>query len=115
MARKNTKPVAVDTVRHKDKRKNIPTEELRSFVAADEAQPKEGDAHRTAGQPGEVSQSALRREGVSRLAAVHGTASPWNQIPRLSRSKPAKGAGRGVLTSVLEPPWWALSRLSRTI
>jgi adenine-specific DNA-methyltransferase len=40
VARKNSKAVAVDSVRHKDKRKNIPTEELRSFVAADEAQPK---------------------------------------------------------------------------
>jgi adenine-specific DNA-methyltransferase len=40
MARKTTKAVAVDSVRHKDKRANIPTEELRSFVAADEAQPK---------------------------------------------------------------------------
>lgn len=40
MARKTTKTVAVDSVRHKDKRMNIPTEELRSFVAADEAQPK---------------------------------------------------------------------------
>ena len=33
MVRKGTKTVAVDSVRHKDKRKNIPTEELRSFVA----------------------------------------------------------------------------------
>jgi hypothetical protein len=40
VARKSTKTVAVDSVRHKDKRKNIPTEELRSFVAADEAQPQ---------------------------------------------------------------------------
>lgn len=40
MARKSTKTLAVDSVRHKDKRKNIPTEELRSFVAADETQPK---------------------------------------------------------------------------
>ena len=40
MARKNAKTVAVDSVRHKDKRKNIPTEELRDFVAGDEAQPK---------------------------------------------------------------------------
>jgi adenine-specific DNA-methyltransferase len=30
----------VETVRHKDKRKNIPTEELRDFVAEDEQQPK---------------------------------------------------------------------------
>ena len=40
MARKSTKTVAVDSVRHKDKRRNIPTEELRDFVAGDEAQPK---------------------------------------------------------------------------
>ena len=30
----------IDTVRHKDKRKNIPTEELRDFVREDENQPK---------------------------------------------------------------------------
>jgi len=29
----------VDAIRHKEKRKNIPTEELRDFVASDEAQP----------------------------------------------------------------------------
>ncbi len=29
----------VDAIRHKEKRKNIPTEELRDFVAEDEAQP----------------------------------------------------------------------------
>jgi adenine-specific DNA-methyltransferase len=40
MVRKKTATVRVDSVRHKDKRKNIPTEELRSFVAADEAAPK---------------------------------------------------------------------------
>jgi len=40
MARKKGAAVAVESVRHKDKRKNIPTEELRSFVAADEAKPK---------------------------------------------------------------------------
>jgi adenine-specific DNA-methyltransferase len=40
MARKGTKTVAVDSVRHKDKRKNIPTEELRGFVAGDDAKPK---------------------------------------------------------------------------
>ncbi len=40
MGRKNTKTVKVDSVRHKDKRRNIPTEELRDFVAGDEAQPK---------------------------------------------------------------------------
>lgn len=32
--------VPVASLKHKDKRKNIPTEELRSFVAADEATPK---------------------------------------------------------------------------
>ncbi len=40
MAQKKTAAVAVDSVRHKDKRRNIPTEELRDFVAGDEAQPK---------------------------------------------------------------------------
>jgi adenine-specific DNA-methyltransferase len=34
------KAIPVEAVRHKDKRKNIPTEELRGFVAADEAKPK---------------------------------------------------------------------------
>lgn len=33
-------PVEVESVRHKDRRKNIPTEELRDFVAEDEAKPK---------------------------------------------------------------------------
>jgi adenine-specific DNA-methyltransferase len=41
MAKKtNANPIPVETVRHKDKRKNIPTEELRGFVAEDEARPK---------------------------------------------------------------------------
>lgn len=31
----------IDSVKHKDKRKNIPTEELRGFVAEDELKPKE--------------------------------------------------------------------------
>ena len=35
---KSRKPV--ETVRHKDKRKNIPTEELRDFVREDEQRPK---------------------------------------------------------------------------
>ncbi len=35
-----SKPIPVEAVRHQDKRKNIPTEELRDFVAADEAKPK---------------------------------------------------------------------------
>src|SRR5574341_2239919 len=34
----NTTPI--DTVKHKDKRVNIPTEELRDFVKEDEAKPK---------------------------------------------------------------------------
>ena len=33
---------AVEAVRHKDKRKNIPTEELRDFVVDDEHQPETG-------------------------------------------------------------------------
>lgn len=43
MARKKSesKPATkVETIRHKDKRKNIPTEELRDFVAEDEQAPK---------------------------------------------------------------------------
>ncbi len=42
-----TKPAAkkkrteVDSIKHKDRRANIPTEELRDFVAEDEAQPKQ--------------------------------------------------------------------------
>jgi adenine-specific DNA-methyltransferase len=43
MARKKKDPTAafpeLDATRHKDTRKNIPTEELRDFVAAEEAQP----------------------------------------------------------------------------
>jgi hypothetical protein len=43
MARKKKTPAAaaaeVDTIRHKEKRKNIPTEELRDFVASEEGQP----------------------------------------------------------------------------
>jgi len=41
MARKktNTAPKKVESIRHKDKRKNIPTEELRDFVADDEKAP----------------------------------------------------------------------------
>jgi adenine-specific DNA-methyltransferase len=38
--RQGTKePTRVDSIKHKDTRKNIPTEELRDFVAADEAAP----------------------------------------------------------------------------
>jgi adenine-specific DNA-methyltransferase len=43
MARKKNSDKAaarIDAVRHKDKRKNIPTEELRDFVREDEQQPK---------------------------------------------------------------------------
>ena len=38
--KKTGNPIPVDATRHQDKRKNIPTEELRDFVAADEAKPK---------------------------------------------------------------------------
>src|SRR5205807_9509655 len=38
MAKKRGTPV--ESIRHKDKRKNIPTEELRDFVAEDEHAPK---------------------------------------------------------------------------
>src|ERR1700730_11293899 len=34
------KTIRVETVKHKDKRTNIPTEELRGFVAEDEKNPK---------------------------------------------------------------------------
>jgi adenine-specific DNA-methyltransferase len=40
MARKNTTPTKVESIRHKDKRANIPTEELRDFVADEELTPK---------------------------------------------------------------------------
>jgi adenine-specific DNA-methyltransferase len=43
MAKRPTKPkgpTPVEAIRHKDKRKNIPTEELRDFIADDEATPK---------------------------------------------------------------------------
>ena len=39
-AKKKTGSKKIKTVRHKDKRKNIPTEELRDFVREDEQQPK---------------------------------------------------------------------------
>jgi adenine-specific DNA-methyltransferase len=39
MAKKNSS-TPVETIRHKDKRKNIPTEELRDFVAEEEQKPK---------------------------------------------------------------------------
>lgn len=37
---KETRRIDVESVRHKDKRRNIPTEELRDFVADDEQHPK---------------------------------------------------------------------------
>jgi adenine-specific DNA-methyltransferase len=37
---KNNDPTPVESIRHKDKRKNIPTEELRDFVSEDESSPK---------------------------------------------------------------------------
>ena len=40
MAKKKNTPTNVESIRHKDKRKNIPTEELRDFVAAEEHAPK---------------------------------------------------------------------------
>lgn len=39
MAKKNTTPTKVASLRHKDKRASIPTEELRDFVADDERAP----------------------------------------------------------------------------
>src|SRR3990170_29098 len=39
-AGKTGKPRSINSLRHKDKRANIPTEELRDFVAADEQAPK---------------------------------------------------------------------------
>ncbi len=39
--KKAKKSVSVHSVKHKDKRKNIPTEELRDFVREDEVKPKE--------------------------------------------------------------------------
>ena len=33
MAKKTTPPLKIESIRHKDKRANIPTEELRDFVA----------------------------------------------------------------------------------
>jgi len=40
MAKQKKAPTTVDSIRHKDKRTNIPTEELRDFVADDESAPK---------------------------------------------------------------------------
>ena len=41
MARKKTPAeTTVESIRHKDKRTNIPTEELRDFIADDEQAPK---------------------------------------------------------------------------
>ena len=38
--KKTTRKTEIESIRHKDKRVNIPTEELRDFVAEDEAAPK---------------------------------------------------------------------------
>jgi len=40
MAKKKTNPTKIESIRHKDKRSNIPTEELRDFVADEELAPK---------------------------------------------------------------------------
>jgi adenine-specific DNA-methyltransferase len=40
MPKKNTTPTTVESIRHKDRRSNIPTEELRDFVADEELAPK---------------------------------------------------------------------------
>ncbi len=40
MARQKTRTNQIETLKHKDKRANIPTEELRDFVREDEKQPK---------------------------------------------------------------------------
>jgi adenine-specific DNA-methyltransferase len=40
MPRPSARTNQIDTIRHKDKRANIPTEELRDFVAEEEEQPK---------------------------------------------------------------------------
>ncbi|MEK7763113.1 MAG: site-specific DNA-methyltransferase, partial [Nitrospirota bacterium] len=40
MAKKNNPRTKVESIRHKDKRKNIPTEELRDFMADEELAPK---------------------------------------------------------------------------
>jgi adenine-specific DNA-methyltransferase len=40
MPKKKSAPTKVESIRHKDKRKNIPTEELRDFVADEELAPK---------------------------------------------------------------------------
>ncbi|MGI9066681.1 MAG: DNA methyltransferase, partial [Pyrinomonadaceae bacterium] len=40
MAKKKPTPTKVESIRHKDKRANIPTEELRDFVADEELSPK---------------------------------------------------------------------------
>src|SRR4030065_2959647 len=37
--RKSTKNIPIESLRHKDKRKNIPTEELRDFIKEDEKHP----------------------------------------------------------------------------
>ncbi len=39
MAKKKNQATSVELIRHKDKRKNIPTEELRDFMADEELAP----------------------------------------------------------------------------
>jgi adenine-specific DNA-methyltransferase len=39
MKRKSTKSTSLDAIKHTDKRKNIPTHELRDFVREEEAAP----------------------------------------------------------------------------
>src|SRR5688500_16069278 len=40
MAKKKPSATTIESIKHKDKRKNIPTEELRDFVADEELKPK---------------------------------------------------------------------------
>jgi len=40
MAKKKPAKTSVESLKHKDKRKNIPTAELQNFVKEDEAKPK---------------------------------------------------------------------------
>jgi len=40
MAKKKLTPTKVESIKHKDKRANIPTEELRDFVVEEELAPK---------------------------------------------------------------------------
>ena len=40
MPKKTPAPIEVESIHHRDKRANIPTEELRDFIADDEQSPK---------------------------------------------------------------------------